>query len=137
MKYTFYAHQFNKGLVDMITNDILKETAVAKTVPITRKTILENEIARLQAELHRITNLPKEPALYSVVIFSKNFGGPIDYTYAALRTEKGWFLTGKEVAAKTWEQLLDFIIETENDADEALYKILIQRSGTAKYLVNP
>ncbi len=102
-----------------------------------RKSVLEAEIARLQQELHTLNTLPKEPHLGAVILFSKSFGGRIAYDYAALRTTKGWFLTGKDSAAKTWEQLLDFACEGESaDRETVLRSVLLQRLADSKYLIN-
>lgn len=64
-------------------------------------------LARARA---RAARFGSEPAVGSVLTFRKHYGNR-SYDYAALRTDAGWFLTGRETEPKTWEELRAFIGE--------------------------
>lgn len=92
---------------------------------------LESHLAKLRAEQHRLS-FPKEPERIAgkttLVLFTKTFGGPIRYEFAAIRPSGHvqWSLTGRRVRdAKTWHQLINYIRRDELHPDEAIAKIRV------------
>ena len=75
--------------------------------------------ARLEAELARIdTRLDAYGEdtydVGSILIWDKVFAGDTgrSYSYAALRTPVGWYVTGRNATtALSWDQLSDFILD--------------------------
>jgi hypothetical protein len=67
--------------------------------------------------------LPPEPALESVVKFSKVFDGTTGrtYYYSAVRSPRGWSVTGRTTMnGIPWDQLIRFIRSDETYPDHAL-----------------
>lgn len=88
----------------MIFKDEIKEL---------EETILENkkEITRLKIMARKYG---KEPPLKTVLMFDVKFGSKT-YTYCALRVSPGWFLTGRNAGALSWESLVtDYLIKAKN-----------------------
>jgi hypothetical protein len=42
-----------------------------------------------------------------VLVYKRNFGGPTQYTYAAIRANGKWYLTGTDNKAKSWDELVE------------------------------
>lgn len=68
---------------------------------------LEKQIKELSEKRDRLVN-NQQPGVGSVVKFTRYLGRQT-YTYAAIRTDAGWYLTGRDGARKrTWSELLDY-----------------------------
>lgn len=70
------------------------------------------ELAKADLERARRTD-PPEPAAGSVIKFSARYhaGGRI-YTFAAVRTQVGWAVTGRDAQMRDWSGLLAWMRET-------------------------
>lgn len=85
-----------------------------------RVTELEQELGRVKADLERLQNfearIPPTDAsmtMGTVVRWRKVFGtggGGTVYTYAAIKTNVGWFLTGTSTVSMTWDRLVEFMV---------------------------
>jgi hypothetical protein len=77
-----------------------------------RRARLEAELARIDARLEAYGDDIYE--IGSVLVWDKTFVGLPDkvYSYAALRTALGWYVTGRTASTgMTWDALVDFIID--------------------------
>lgn len=88
--------------------------------PMNRRSVIKAEIERLQAELHQLEILPEQDPFPNgaVLRFNKAFipGGTL-YQFVALRSAGNWYLSGRQrgdSAAKSWQQLRDFLSEGVN-----------------------
>lgn len=73
------------------------------------RTRAKNRIKALEAQ-------PKEPPVGSVIVFTKHFGNlwGTAYQYAAVRSPRGWSVTGKTTLnGISWTRLLNFVRESE------------------------
>lgn len=83
-----------------------------------RKRIERDQAALAELEIRR-ERFGAEPAVGTTIVFVKAFDKPSPlngrtrYPYAALRTETGWYLTGRETGAKSWDELTEFIGDGE------------------------
>ncbi len=69
---------------------------------------VEQEIADLESQLRELRELPAEPAVGAIVKFTKRLSGNT-YSYAALHTDAGWYLTGRDGrTSKSWKQLVQY-----------------------------
>lgn len=68
---------------------------------------LNKQIAELTTKRDRLQR-NAQPGVGSVVKFTRYLGRQT-YTYAAIRTDAGWYVTGRDGARKyTWSELLDY-----------------------------
>lgn len=77
-----------------------------------RRARLEAELARIDTRLGAYGEDIYEVG--SILAWDKTFAGPIErsYSYAALLTPIGWFVTGRNAStALSWDQLIDFILD--------------------------
>lgn len=77
-----------------------------------RRARLEAELARIEARLEAYGDDIYETG--SILVWDKTFVGSPDkvYSYVALRTALGWFVTGRTASTgMTWDALVDFIID--------------------------
>ena len=86
---------------------------------------LREEAHRLLAEARKIESLPVDDFEDgNVITFTKTFGGR-EYDYAAIKTQGGWYRTGRVFAGRqphnlSWRELLDFI---GDDLDTVEYPV--------------
>lgn len=99
-----------------------------------RMRALNDELSKLEHRTNRILeaikeeeyisnlseNIP-EPGEGSVVRFAKLFNGSRRYLYSAVRTPKGWSVTGRTTMnGISWDRLLKFIISDETAPSTAI-----------------
>jgi hypothetical protein len=90
------------------------EVSMATATSSTRRLdVIQKQIDALQKELEVLKARPVEPPTGSIVRFDKRFGGSNRYSYVGLRTHAGWFMSGTRNHVHTWDELLDFVIESE------------------------
>lgn len=59
-------------------------------------------------------------AMGDVVTFTKRFNGSRAYRYAAIRTERGWSITGRTTMTNiSWRQVLQFVVVDESNPELA------------------
>ncbi|RTL65874.1 MAG: hypothetical protein EKK42_20220 [Pseudonocardiaceae bacterium] len=73
-----------------------------------RITELEQQTQAIQDELTKLKGLPVEPPVGEVVKFTKRIGNN-DYSYAALHTEAGWYLTGLDNRKRDWSEVVAYM----------------------------
>lgn len=83
---------------------------------------LDRRIAQLAVELARLELQPPDDfAVGDVVTFLKAFDGRSkQYHYAAIKSPKGWHLTGR-LDPVTWNELWDFIHTQESTPPPVYY----------------
>lgn len=83
-----------------------------------RKAVIEARIAALEAEAAELERYGEDDyADGTVLTFKTNFGsefGPT-YSYAALKANGWWYLTGQEISGHTWDWLVSFWRESKTE----------------------
>lgn len=75
---------------------------------------LERKLADVTMELAKLRDRAEEPEVGTIVRFTRKFGTPKAYDYAAIRADNGkWYITGGFTGAYTWDELLDFANGTD------------------------
>ena len=67
---------------------------------------IQSQVDELNRELAKLKDLPDEPPVGAVVKFTKRLGAG-NYTYAAIHTDAGWFMTGRDNRRLDWSDLLN------------------------------
>lgn len=107
--------------VDEYTTAINAAVIGEWTAPVNREDSIKSRMRQLEAELAKLEARPKEPTaddpdgdVPPVVIWQKRFNVSGEtYTYAAVKTDAGWFTTGQAGSfARPWDELLESIGET-------------------------
>lgn len=85
---------------------------------------LGEEIIKEVARRRRAKRIVGPTANGTVIRFVKKFNGSVLYFYAAVKTPKGWSVTGRTTMnGITWKALIDFIKKDEVDTNTALLSI--------------
>lgn len=100
---------------------ILHEVTVSTLPPNTRHRVNEirGRIRSLAAELAKLYAIPKEPFFVdqpTIITFVKTWGGQRPYTYAAIRVNDKWWISGNRAESypfDSWELLWEFINRKE------------------------
>jgi hypothetical protein len=91
-----------------------------RTTLTTRVVALEQELARVKADLARLENFearipPTDAAMTigTVVRWRKQFATPgRAYTYTAIKTNAGWYATGSDLLdGSTWDELVSSLTD--------------------------
>jgi len=107
-----------KELIDELAGVVNRMAADA---PADRRQSMVNAVYELVNELNVMAKHPIEPTDTNLVRFSKWWGSRAKYDYVAMRAPNTWYwyVTGT-TGQRTWEQLLKFITQHENDAKRCL-----------------
>jgi len=72
---------------------------------------LKTQVENIQKQIELALKQPPEPEMYSIVRFKRRFeNNSIWYHYAAIRSPKGWFVTGTyQTQFPTWDKLMEWI----------------------------
>lgn len=88
------------------------------TTPKTRADRLREQIAYFEKQLKILESRPEDNfEIDATLLFTKRFPRTPDqvYTYTAIKTPRGWYLTGLSQFAMAWEALWDRFL---HDAEE-------------------
>lgn len=85
---------------------------------------LGEEIIKEVARRRRAKKIFEPTGVGTTIRFAKKFNGSVFYHYAAIRTPKGWSVTGRTTMnGITWKALIDFIKKDEVDVTTTLLSI--------------
>lgn len=107
---------FNDLLDDVFPERIIMPTRTPQDA-INEAKVLEDRVKQLRVEADRLARQPQDHFPNGAVITFTKLGRPragaplTDLSYAAIKADDHWFLTGVERFRKTWDELLAFIGE--------------------------
>lgn len=85
---------------------------------------LGEEIIKELSRRRRAKRIVEPTGVGTTIRFAKKFNGSVLYFYAAIRTPKGWSVTGRTTMnGIPWRSLIDFIKKDEVDVNTALLSI--------------
>ena len=85
---------------------------------------LGEEIIKELSRRRRAKKIFEPTGVGTTIRFGKKFNGSVLYFYAAIRTPKGWSVTGRTTMnGIPWKSLIDFIKKDEVDVTTALLSI--------------